>query len=35
MHYVGYRYCCHLPGLEFIYLPQTVEYLPFQGRQGG
>jgi hypothetical protein len=34
-HGVGYLYCFYFPGLEFIYLPEIVQDLPFQGRWDG
>lgn len=31
----GYNYYCYFPCLEFIYIPQTVKDMPFQGRWVG
>jgi hypothetical protein len=35
MHKVNYRYYCHFPGLEFVWLPESLEGLPSQGREDG
>ena len=34
-HKVNYRYYCHSPGLEFIYVPESIEGLPSQGQGDG
>jgi hypothetical protein len=34
-HKVNYRYFCHLRGLEFMYLPESVECLCSQGQGDG
>jgi hypothetical protein len=33
MHDEGYRYCCHFPDQEVIWLPETVDGLSFQRRR--
>jgi hypothetical protein len=35
-HKVNYRYCCYLPSLAFIYVPESsVQGLSSQGRREG
>jgi hypothetical protein len=32
---MNYHYYCTIPGLEFMYLPESVEGLPYQGQGDG
>jgi hypothetical protein len=35
MHKVNYHYDCHFPGLEFMYLPESIGGLLSQGQGDG